>query len=81
MGDPVSLLDRNAQTTYHAPKLNLGAVKDSYNMYMSPSLSNAFKLANSATSFDPLMGLHTIDDSYSRPSTAFDYLRGALGMK
>ena len=81
MGDPVSLLDRNAQTTYKAPVLNVGAVRDSYNMYMSPSLSNAFKLAHSAASFDPLMGLHTIGDSYSRPSTAYDYWRGALGLK
>ena len=81
MGDPVSLLDRNAQTTYKAPVLNTGAVRDSYNMYMSPSLSNAFKLAHSAASFDPLMGLHSVEHSYSRPSTAYDYWRGALGVK
>ena len=46
-GDPVSMLDANAQTTYKAPNFT-----------------------------DPVvLGLHTINDSYSKPSNVMDFIK------
>jgi len=78
VGDPVSALDMNAQTTFHAPDINLDVVKDSLTMFAAPSLDNALKVANSIKSFDPLMGLHTIDTSYSKPSTTMDFVKSGI---
>ena len=77
-GDPVSMFDMNATTTFHAPEFNLDLVKDSINMMTQPSLDNAVKVANSITTFDPLAGLHTINDSYSKPSTTMDFVKSAV---
>ena len=48
-GDPVSMLDANAQTTYKAP-----------------DFTNPVAL-----------GLHTINDSYSKPSNVMDFIKSA----
>ena len=77
-GDPVSMFDMNAQTSFHAPDINLDVVKDSLIMFAAPSLDNALKVANSIKSFDPLMGLHTINDSYSKPSTTMDFVKSGI---
>ena len=76
--DPVSMFDMNATTTLKAPNFNLDLVKDSYNMVSEPSINNAEKISNSIKSVDPLMGLHTMNDSYYNPSTAVDFAKSAV---
>jgi hypothetical protein len=44
-GDPVSMLDSNAQTTLKAPDFNMEAVSNIANAYANPSMENAFKTA------------------------------------
>ena len=49
-GDPVSMLDMNAQTTFKAPN------------FVDPTV----------------LGLHTMDDSYSKPSTPMDFIKSGV---
>ena len=77
-GDPVSMFDMNATTTFKAQNFNIDLVKDSYNMVTQPSINNSEKIANSIKTFDPLMGLHTMNDSYSKPSSGMDFVKSAV---
>jgi hypothetical protein len=76
-GDPVSMLDSNAQTTLKAPDFNMEAVSNIANAYANPSIENAIKTAKT-TKFDPLLGLHKMSGSYSSPSTAKDFVKSGI---
>jgi hypothetical protein len=76
-GDPVSMLDSNAQTTLKAPDFNVEAVTNVVNAYANPSIENVIKVGRS-DKFDPLLGLHSMSGSYSSPSTAKDFAKSAL---
>lgn len=77
VGDPVSMLDGNAQTTLKAPDFNLEAITNVAKLAATPSLENAIKTAKTSK-FDPLLGLHKMTGSYSKPSTATDFAKSAL---
>ena len=76
-GDPVSMLDGNAQTTLKAPDFNLEAVTNVAKLTATPSLENSIKTANTSK-FDPLPGFHKMSGSYSSPSTVTDFAKSAL---
>jgi hypothetical protein len=76
-GDPVSMLDSNAQTTLKAPDFNMEAVSNIANAYANPSMENAIKSAKTSK-FDPLLGLHKMSGSYSSPSTAKDFIKSGI---
>ena len=49
-GDPVSMLDMNAQTTFKAPN------------FVDPTV----------------LGLHTMSNSYSKPSSTMDFIKSGV---
>jgi hypothetical protein len=71
------MLDSNAQTTLKAPDFNVGAVANAVNAYANPSIENVIKVGRT-DKFDPLLGLHSMSESYSSPSTAKDFAKSAL---
>ena len=75
--DPITLLDMNAQTTFHAPDLNFDLVKDAVKMAAEPNFDNGKAVFNDLKNTDPLLGLHAVNHSYSEPSSAMDYLKVA----
>ncbi len=79
IGDPVSMFDMNSQASFHAPDINFDLVKNTVEAVYNPSVNSIEKAIGSVTSFDPLMGLHSIScQAYSKPSTASDYVKSAV---
>jgi hypothetical protein len=76
-GDPVGFFDNNAIQTLKAPDFNLEAVTNVAKLAATPSLENAIKTAKTSK-FDPLLGLHKMSGTYSKPSTATDFAKSAL---
>ena len=75
-GDPVSLLDENARVTLKAPKFDVSAVTNLAQAYADPSPANFLKVAREGLP-DPTLGLHRMTESYSKSSSAFDWLKAA----
>jgi hypothetical protein len=78
VGDVVSAFDMNAQTSFQAPSFNMDLMKDAYEMYNSPSLDTVGKVKSSMGTFDPTMGLHSMNSSYSNPSSTMDFVRSGI---
>lgn len=76
-GDPVSMLDMNAQTTLKAPEFNLDAITNMTNAYTEPSLGNIAKAAKGGMP-DFTFGLHTMEGSYSNPSKPMDFIKSGV---
>ena len=53
-GDPVSMFDMNARTTFKAPEFNLDAVKNIVNVVSDPSINNINKIMQQPV--DPTFG-------------------------
>ena len=75
-GDPVSMFDMNAQTTFKAPDIDLKSITNIANTYANPSLDNIINTADSGMP-DITMGLHSMN-SYSDPSKPIDFLGSAV---
>ena len=76
-GDPVSMFDMNAQTTFKAPDIDLKSITNIVNTYTDPSLNNIINTNNSGMP-DVTMGLHSMSGSYSDPSKPVDFLQSAV---
>jgi len=74
-GDPVSMFDMNARTTLKAPEFNLESIKNIGNVIANPTINNISKLIQKPP--DPLLGLHTMNKTYSNPSGAMDFIKSA----
>ena len=72
-GDPVSMFDMNARTTIKAPELE--SIKNIGNAIANPTINNISKLIQKPP--DPLLGLHTMNKTYSNPSGAMDFIKSA----
>ena len=75
-GDPVSMFDMNAQTTFKAPEFNLEGISNVVNTYKEPSLNNIKNVVEKGMP-DPTFGMHSMSGSYSDPSTGMDVLKSA----
>ena len=75
-GDPVSMFDMNAQTTFKAPEINLEGISNIAKTYTNPSLDNIINTTASGMP-DVTMGLHSMNGSYSDPSKPIDFLKSA----
>ena len=75
-GDPVSMFDMNAQTTFKAPEFNLEGISNIVNAINDPSLNNIKNVANTGMP-DPTFGMHSMSGSYSDPSKPIDFLKSA----
>ena len=73
-GDPVSMFDMNARTTFKVPDLNLESIKNVANVVADPSINNINKIMQKPP--DPILGLHSYK-SYSNPSTTMDFMKSA----
>jgi hypothetical protein len=71
--DPVSMFDMNARTTYKAPEINLDIAKNVAKTYTNPSMENIINTVKDGFP-DPLMGQHTMQGTYSNPSTVTDFI-------
>jgi triacylglycerol esterase/lipase EstA (alpha/beta hydrolase family) len=76
-GDPVSMFDMNAQTTFKAPDFNLEKVQNMTNVMTDPSLGNISKVAQKGMP-DPTLGLHSMSGTYSNPSKPMDFVKSGL---
>jgi hypothetical protein len=79
-GDVVASMDMNARPVWKAPEFNLDLMNDVGAMYSKPSVENVLNISNSITNsknFDPLT-LHTMDNSYSKPSKPMDFVKSAV---
>jgi len=79
VGDPASIFDINAQSSFRAPDFNVKAIADAVSAYTNPSIEAVAKVAQHGQ-FDPLLGLHSMASakgSYSTPSGPMDYLKSA----
>jgi len=76
-GDPVSMFDMNAQTTFKAPDFNLEKVQNVTNVMTEPSLENISKVALKGLP-DPTLGLHSMSGTYSNPSKPMDFVKSGL---
>ena len=79
-GDPVSMLDMNAQTTFKAPNFSLDKVQNAVNVMTNPSLENISKVVQNPTQSipDPTFGLHSMSGPYSTPSKPMDFVKSGL---
>ena len=61
-GDPVSMLDMNAQTTFKAPIFSSDKMQNAVNVMTNPSLENIRKIAQNPLQSipDPTFGLRSI---------------------
>ena len=75
-GDPVSMFDMNAQTSFKAPEINLEGISNIVKTYNEPSVDNIINTTNSGMP-DITMGLHSMSGSYSDPSKPVDFLKSA----
>lgn len=75
--DPVSAFDMNARTTYKAPDINLDIAKNVAKTYTNPSIENVINTVKSGFP-DPLMGQHSMQGTYSNPSTATDFITSGV---
>ena len=75
-GDPVSMFDMNAQTSFKAPEINLEGISNIAKTYADPSLDNIINTTASGMP-DVTMGLHSMN-SYSNPSKPIDFLGSAV---
>lgn len=78
--DPITLLDMNATTTFHAPDLNFDLVKDAAAMIAEPNFDTGLAVVKQIAKTDPLMGLHQVNTSYSEPSSVMDFINVASGV-
>ena len=76
-GDPVSMFDMNAQTTFKAPEFNLEGISNVVNTYKEPSLNNIKNVVEKGMP-DPTFGMHSMSGSYSDPSKPVDFLKSAV---
>jgi hypothetical protein len=76
-GDPVSMFDMNAQTTFKAPDFNLQAIKNIANVINEPSMKNIQKATQTGRP-DITLGLHKMDGTYSNPSKPIDFVKSGL---
>ena len=72
-GDPVSMFDMNARTTFKAPDLE--SIKHVANVAANPTFDNINKLMQKPP--DPTLGLHSMNKTYGNPSTTMDFLKSA----
>ena len=77
--DPVSMLDYNSRVTYKTPNVILDFGKKSTKLYMNPHLENIVKTVKSGFP-DPLMGQHSMKDTYSNPSSPSDFIEAGSKM-
>ena len=75
-GDPVSMFDMNARTTFKAPELNLESIKNIGNVIANPTFDNINKVIQKPV--DPTLGLHTMNKTYSNPSGPMDFIKSAM---
>ena len=75
-GDPVSMFDMNARTTFKAPQFNLDAIKNIANVITDPTIQNINKVIQQPP--DPTFGLHTMNGTYSNPSGLVDFIKSAV---
>ena len=75
--DPVTSLDYNARVTYKAPDINLDLAKNVAKVYTSPSAENISNVIQSGVP-DPLMGQHSMQGTYSNPSSATDFITSGV---
>ena len=66
-GDPVSMFDMNAQTTFKAPEFNVEGITNIVKTYNEPTLNNIKNVADKGMP-DITLGLHSMSGSYSDPS-------------
>ena len=76
-GDPVSMFDMNAQTSFKAPEFNLEGIKKAVSVYTEPTPENIKNVIETGFKIDPTMGLHSMG-SYSNPSKPVDFLKSAV---
>ena len=79
-GDPVSMLDMNAQTTYKAPNFSLDKVQNAVNAFTNPSFENIIKVSKNPIQAIPdgTFGLHSMSGTYSNPSKPMDFVKSGL---
>ena len=63
----------NARTTYKAPEINLDITKNVAKTCTNPSIENIINTVKDGFP-DPLMGQHTMQGTYSNPSTVADFI-------
>ena len=76
-GDPVSMFDMNAQTTFKAPDFNVEGITNLAKTYNEPSLDNINNIKNTGMP-DITLGLHSMQNNYSNPSKPVDFLKSAI---
>ena len=76
-GDPVSMFDMNAQTTFKAPDFNVEGITNLVKTYNEPSLDNINNIKNTGMP-DITLGLHSMQNNYSNPSKPVDFLKSAI---
>ena len=47
-------------------------------MYKEPTINSISNVVEGIKSFDPLMGMHSMNNSYSIPSTAMDFVKSGF---
>ena len=75
--DPVSMFDMNAQTTFKAPDFNVEGISNLVKTYNDPTLNNIKNVTDTGMP-DITMGLHSMKNNYSNPSTNTDFLKSAV---
>ena len=75
-GDPVSMFDMNAQTTFKAPEFNLEGISNIVKTYNEPTIDNIKNVADKGMP-DITFGLHGMENNYSDPSKPVDFLKSA----
>lgn len=75
VGDPVAALDQNARTYWKAPEFPVQAVEGVARAVADPNPINL--LAASTHRPDPMLGLHSMKDTYSSPPGPMDFVKSA----
>ena len=75
-GDPVAFLDSQATPVAKAPEFNVEGIKNVINAYNEPTLNNIKNVADKGMP-DITLGLHTMGNTYSNPSTTMDFIKSA----
>ena len=70
-------MDYNARVTYKAPDINLDLAKNVAKVYTNPSAENISNVIKSGVP-DPLMGQHSMQGTYSNPSSATDFITSGV---
>ena len=76
-GDPVSMFDMNARTTFKAPDFNVEGITNLVKTYNDPTLNNIKNVTNTGMP-DITLGLHSMKNNYSNPSKPVDFLKSAI---